>query len=194
MTKTKITLILTTLIISLARSQIVQVNATARIPPLTKCIEFPQHYSTPNSTEFKEEYCGTATTWPITVESFVIGNENHTKALELYTTYYEKYLDNPDRDDELKKLTGVNYNCLAVLRKVVCAYYFPRCDELTGEGKFGVCTHSCDLVRDRCPTETELIQFLCSKDSRGGSCAVSYGIQFLAMLVLVALGIILVEM
>lgn len=183
-TMLKIITITLTILTTTTFQQIVYTNATPQIPPLTNCILFPQHYSTPNSTEFKNLYCGTAVTWNLTVSSFSLTNENHTKALTLYQEMYDKYLKNADRDESLLKNNGVNIDCIAVLRKIICAYYFPICNEdEEGKANFGICTHSCELLTDRCPTETDLYQFLCGEGSREDKCAGGPGWASLGLIV-----------
>ena len=124
-----------------------------------KCIEHVYDYA-----EFMDantHYCGNTTEYPSALSS--LQNETaNVVALKTYTTIYQKYLESPSVDH----FSGITIHCLGVLRDIACAKEFPYCNPVTGEIKEGVvCESSCNLLKDRCPTETELIAYLCDNTS-----------------------------
>ena len=114
----------------------------------------------PEFIDAKTHYCGNITLYSVPYSN--LKNETaNTEALKTYTTIYEKYLKNKSNEDEF---SGVTLGCLGILRKLACAKEFPYCDPKTLEVRVGVvCKNACNLLSSRCPTEKDLIKYICDK-------------------------------
>jgi hypothetical protein len=159
-------------------AQIVYTEPTPIFPPQSKCVLFPTHFTTPDSDLFLQKYCGSAIDWPLSLTSYDLQNSNHSKAQTEYKIYYQKYLENPGSDEHLKYLT---VDCLAIIRKILCAHYFPYCVEETGLSHAGICSKTCKLLSSRCPLETELYDQVCGGELRDIDCTASWGLTVWAV-------------
>jgi len=133
----------------------------------------------PDYQDYKTFYCGTAITWPVAPENLA-KTEMNDEAFAQYTKVYKMYLEDPQEDP----LLGISRHCLAVLRKIACAKYFPYCDEETGRTTvLGVCSVSCEMLRDRCPTSPETIKTICNVETKE-KCAIGKITSFVLILAL----------
>jgi hypothetical protein len=173
------------------------------------CLEYP---SLNDELQFK--YCGSTILWPVKVDQ-MLSDELHDLALEKYKEVYQEYIKDPTNENQF---AGVTVDCLGIMRKAFCSYYFPYCkieedtteqihinnsdgtvasesSEDTNTAKKGaiskgICNSLCDLIEARCPT-VDVHSQICS-NAKNEFCSRGRIIGFTSLII--GLMVVLVEL
>ena len=155
------------------------------------CLEYPSL-----SQELQFRYCGSAIQWPVSTLK-MLDDDLHDQALLRYKEVYQEYIKDPSNTNQF---SGVTVDCLGIMRKSLCAHYFPYCvvddpkseqvhivdfdgsvsateseDTNTarvGSSNPGMCKSLCGLIEARCPTVSHIFDEIC-EGQRNDNCSKS---------------------